>query len=292
MNSKKGKIFSFFLVLAILISNSIVNTSYAKSNFEDISFNSITINEYESLTKMYEELNNNIFRNSENDKLNKLSKEDINFINNYKEIYVKNIKALNELSDLQLQNLNYNDNQIDAIRNFDGTEKSMLRASATVDVVAKFTTFVRTENKTIANVRFEFEWNGRPIGFGDDIFAVAWSGPYKETSSRGRLTYKHNENNTYKYIDGYVKPEGVYGSSMSFKKYIKDWNPNDHHIESGYINVDLRSDTKVMDTIIYAEYGYNTLGVTPSVSIGGGGVSPSMTFSWSVKSIGRDRNYK
>lgn len=165
----------------------------------------------------------------------------------------------------------------------------MRQASATVSMDIEITSFTKTTNKTTAKVRTEFVWNGRSTGFGSDIVALTWSGPYYESNATASLTYRENEGlgSPTRTRSATVEPEGVYGSSVKIPKHIKVVNPNDYHIAKGTINQTLMSNSYETNCIVYTEYGFNTIGLTPSVNIP---IGLSISFSLGVETIAKDRD--
>jgi len=226
---------------------------------EDNSKFNVTINEYEALKELNEELNKG--RSLD---LN-LTDEEMNVIKNYKEMYTNKIEELQLWSTEKLENFNYTQEQIEAIKNFDGSEDMLLRASSKCTVSGDFNSFNPSNRGTTAELIMEFRWNGVQSNWFNDIFAVAWSSPFNATNLDGYVEYKDKDGH-YKYIDHNPKAAGLFGSYISFPKY-KDERPEPFYVSAGSIIIDLKSNTYISDITGYAEYGYTNFNVSPNVTI-------------------------
>ena len=276
------------IVISLLILSLILSGTLSNAQALDQGDKTIEINEFEVLKDMHDKLINLEHENKGSRSLYDISDKDRDLILNYKENYKQHIIELSRLSSSQLEELNYNDKQIMAIKNFDGSEEAMSRASATVNLNIKITQYTLGTSSTTAKVETKFSWNGRSIGWGSDIVGIAWAAPFKESSASARLIYRENETMGAKTTSrtASVKPSAVYGSSVTFPKHIKVRNPNDYHIASGTINQTLTANSRVSDLTVYTEYGFNTVSTSPSVSINGF----SLSFSKYVKSIKTSRD--
>lgn len=165
-------------------------------------------------------------------------------------------------------------------------------AASTVKVYGGFTSYTHNSTKSTAKVVMAFNWNGRTSRYGQDIFAVTWTG-FKVKSSTGTLGYvsDHVKAPTkYQSKSGTVTPDGTYADYMRFAKWYEYGTLTgiNYFCYSGSITYEFEASYNVVDPVVYAEYGYNTVTLTPSVDFTGG---LGMEFSTGVKSIGQARVY-
>ena len=95
-----------------------------------------------------------------------------------RDAYKNFIYSLNDRSDEELKYWNYTDEQINAIRNYDGTDEMTLLASATVTGILQITnyTYNSSTNKTTATLKYLGSWNGEPFFKTIDTIGVAFNG--------------------------------------------------------------------------------------------------------------------
>ena len=250
-----------------------------------------TINEYQALQNMHDELESTStskFQSEYN-----LSDEELAVIENYQQYYSEKIVQLKQYTDEQLRNVDYTENQIAAIREFDPNhvdEDILMRAATSVDVSGDFQNYEHGENGTTVEYIVEFHWNGIASNWFNDIFAITWNSPLNETDSDGYVNYKS--------VSGFVsevkhnpRPEGLYATAIEFPKYLRD----NEHGEASYVNAGsiigtLHANTNVRDITGYCAYGHTMLDINPGFTVGSAGVS--ISFDTGIKKVGEDRFYR
>lgn len=285
--NNKLKLSTLLFSFIILMSNISFDT-YAAVFTSENNINK-TINEYEALKNINQEYTMLKSRGLlENSQFSDMDSETIDSIINYKEIYSDKIYQLKKLSLEDLKEFNYSDSQIDAIKSFDGSEEKLMLASSSCTIYGDFNSFNPSYSGTTAELIMGFNWQGVPSNLCKDIFAVTWSSPFNCVSAEGYVTYKRPDYNT-KTI--YIQPEagGLYGSSIKFLKY-HDEGPNKvGYVQSGSMILNLKSNTYVADITGYAEYGYSSITIEPSVSFGG---DLSISFSGNTRVLDTHRCYR
>lgn len=250
-----------------------------------------TINEYQALQNMHDEwesTSTSKFRSEYN-----LSDEELAVIENYQQYYSEKIVQLKQYTDEQLRNVDYTENQIAAIREFDPNhvdEDILMRAATSVDVSGDFQNYEHGEDGTTVEYIVEFHWNGISSNWFNDIFAVTWNSPLNEVSSKGYVDYKS--------VSGYVteikhtpEADALYATSIVFPKYRYDQK----HGEASYVNAGsiigtLHSNTDVRNITGYCAYGYTAININPGFSLGSVGVS--INFDTGIEKMGQDRFYR
>jgi len=250
-----------------------------------------TINEYQALQNMHDELESTStskFQSEYN-----LSDEELAVIENYQQYYSEKIVQLKQYTDEQLRNVDYTEDQVAAIREFDPNhvdEDILMRAATSVDVSGDFQNYEHGENGTTVEYIVEFHWNGIASNWFNDIFAITWNSPLNETDSDGYVNYKS--------VSGFVsevkhnpRPEGLYATAIEFPKYLRD----NEHGEASYVNAGsiigtLHANTNVRDITGYCAYGHTMLDINPGFTVGSAGVS--ISFDTGIKKVGEDRFYR
>ncbi len=233
----------------------------------------IHLNEYEIMSKKYNsfmEKNRGKSVKQISEKYN-LNEEEVNNIINYRQNYVEKINALSELSDVELKAFNYTQEQIYAIRNFDGSDEMLIRASSYVTVNMGFVNTLTTADSSSTTLISEFICHGIQSNWFSDIFAVTWSAPYKVKSSSGTVRYMSSYGDSSAYVKHSPRAGSVYALEMEFKKYIGGQTPK--YVHSGSMIIDLIANTEVKDAAVYSAYGYSTVNLSPSVSYNGASIS-------------------
>ena len=139
--------------------------------------------------------------NSQDDELLEIMKERKEY-----QDYIYNLK---ELSESELLDLNFDNNQINAIKNFDGSDEMAMRASATISATLKLTKFNYTasDNRTHASATFSGNWNGTPLYKRQDTIGIGMIG------SLSRFVKKSSSNAITHYDGSVVK--NTYGEYKS-----------------------------------------------------------------------------
>ena len=247
------------------------------------------LNEYQMLKSLNKELHERTLDTSA------LNDEQRQTILDYKDFYIEKIQDLKSFSDDELRNLNYNEEQISAIRLFDTAnpdEALITQAATVVTVNGDFTSYTHSSKGTTAKFVAEFNCEGIQSNWFKDIFAVAWNTPLNATSLSGYVDYK-TASGFRQELKATVDDDQLYGSSITFSKYVYD---NIHkataYIVAGSIIGTLHSNTDVKDITGLCSYGYNTIRVTPSVSFTASSISPGLSFSTDIVKLDSHRFYR
>lgn len=104
------------------------------------------------------------------------------------------IYRLKDLSVDELAEMTFNDEQIYAIKNFDGTDEMASRASATVSAKLTLTKFNYTasDNRTHASATFSGSWTGTPFFKQQDTIGIGMIGSlsrFVKKSSSNEITH-------------------------------------------------------------------------------------------------------
>ena len=135
-------------------------------------------------------------------KLNKAGKDIDRFKNHIYELKGKSREVLKRYK--------YTNSQIDAIKNYDGTEEMTVKASSRIKFSVKKNILsydVKTGLSTV-KATVSFSWNGTPEDYGNDAFAMAYEADnnhiFKEVSSVTSLL-KYKEFKSYKSVKTWTK---------------------------------------------------------------------------------------
>ena len=179
---KKLIVLSF---LAVACAVSLANIEVDASDDTVINQYLLLKNEY-NITKsryMLSETHNNAV------KLNKAGKDIDCFKNRIYELKGKSRE--------ELKRYKYTNSQIDAIKNYDGTEEMSVKASSKIKFSVKKNTLSYNSKTGLSTVKatVSFSWNGTPEDYGNDSFAMAYEADnnhiFKEVSSvTSSLKYK------------------------------------------------------------------------------------------------------
>ena len=229
-----------------------------------------SVNEYDILKG----LNNQYKKDQKNglsEKYSTFSEDNLDAIINYKEYYTQKIYKLQKLSDQQLRFVGYDNKQINAIRNFDGSEKMIEAAATTVSVDVGFRNKTNTSSGTTVDLIAAFNSKGITSNWWNDIFSVVWSEPLTVSSCEGYVEYRDTYYMNSQTINHNPRAGGVYAREIEFPKYIDAGVAK--YVYAGSMIIHLKSNTTVSDFAAYAAYGYTGAtisGVGIDVSYPGG----------------------
>lgn len=197
------------------------------------------------------------------------SKAEIQSLETLKEQYIKDLYRKKDFSILRLKEMNYSDEQIYAIKNFDGSDSMAAKASAYVNISAR----TITNSDSTHGVSFTWEWVGTPFLCGPGItdgVAVRW----KSYNKDGIGVDSDYGSQSSAYV--------AYGNKISYKRINHD-NTSKHaqtkfimtgEDENGKAGVALRGAmniyasvpkgvaTKLVHSDFYFVYGHATLTAT------------------------------
>lgn len=189
---KLKKIFKFVFALLLMMS-----TLFASGHTVN-AMETTEINIYEQLKSEYNSLESKQFRIKSNIEASEL--QDVqNEISNFK----NHIYELKELPVEELMRYNYTNDQIEAIKTYDGSEVKSLKASATLKFSVKKNSLSYSSSKGLSTMKatVTFTWNGGAEEYGRDWFAMAYEADnnhnYKKISTvSSSLTYKEYKSST------------------------------------------------------------------------------------------------
>lgn len=299
------KIISFTLILSMFFCN--ISTLAFASDVKDQTYKDQTyiINEYEILEKAYEDykeilsnndihlLNtNNIINNSTEENKEDSANNYQNFIKglesleNYKEEYINKIYNLQNYTIEELKAIGYDEDQIDAIKNFDGSHEMLMRAATQVSVEVGIRNLNQSYNGTTLDIIADFNCKGIQSNWFNDIFAVVWSQPLTYVSGKGYVEYRDTYGTTSSSTTIRHTPESssLYGRQITFPKN-KHIDNKSKYVFAGSMILNLKSNTMVYDIATLAQYGYNSFNPVPGVSFPG---ALSISFDNGIYVYGED----
>lgn len=188
---KLRKILVLVLTLSLFLNFPPLNLA----NAEEISDQTIIINEYQALKELnreFEELKTgNKTKSSFN--VENYSKESLDIIENYEEFYKNKIENLKNADLDTLIFLGYDEEQIEAIQNFDGSEEMIIKAASRLTL----TTGIRNHeynaryDKTTARLNIDFRWAGSASFEFNDLLAIVWADDYVIDTKRSYLEVEY-----------------------------------------------------------------------------------------------------
>ena len=182
------KITKLLLSLSLLFVNAAIPVNAAEKNIEEI-FTYALETEFSHLLNEIEKFESKSILRLKSDEY-----KEYNDLLNAKEEYKKFLYAQKELSVDKLKEQNYTDEQIKALKSFDGSDEIAARASAYVYATAS----TISKTTSLHGVRFNWEWVGTPafsgLGMMDGI-AVRW----QSCDQYGHIVdaSKHSSTNAY-----------------------------------------------------------------------------------------------
>lgn len=214
------------------------------------------------------------------------------YVETFEENFAEKIAYLNTLTDDQLRFVNYRDDQISAIRNYDGSDEMMRASASQCYVYGGFTNFKSTSSKTSVKLIAAFEWDGL-YSYGSffttkDIFGVTWNSPFafNANSAEAYISYKNVNYGTTTSATYTPTQRGLYACEAVFDKskmqYVGN-NPVSHLVDGGSVICNLDTYTRETQVMGYAEYGKSVSDVTPGISGTPDGVGLSISFNEGIK---------
>lgn len=244
------------------------------------------LNEYQVLKNLSDEYveakENNTLSES---KFAEMSEEEIETIEDYQGYFSDKVEMLQGWTDEQLQSAGYTEAQIYTIRNFDGSEASMMSLASDCKVNAQLKSYNNSASGSSATVLVWFNWTGIHSNNFNDIFALVWSSPFKEVSSSGYVKYKNYENARTLTVNHSPAPKGLYGSYIEFPKYKIVTHDGTYYITGGSMTLNLSANANVLDFTAYCEYGYTHLNPNPGFSLDGSGLGVSISFDVGISTL-------
>ncbi|WP_416198193.1 hypothetical protein [Sporanaerobacter sp.] len=171
-------------------------------------------------------------------------------------------------------------------------------ASSNCEVYGGFNNFTSNSSGSSTQMVAAFRWKGKYSegnSFASkDIFAVTWSSPFIERSSRGYLSYVNTHYGDTVDTTATVNADDLYLSSIQVIKNestVVNGDVRGHWIDAGSIISELSTKTKTPDIVAYAAYGLNTAYASPSVSVGKDSAGVGLSFGSKIKNVGSARFY-
>lgn len=189
------------------------------------------------------------------------------------------IYRLKDLSVDELAEMTFNDEQIYAIKNFDGTDEMASRASATVSAKLTLTKFNYTasDNRTHASATFSGSWTGTPFFKQQDTIGIGMIG------SLSRFVKKSSSNEITHYDGSVVRNTyGEYNSSagQTYKFGICDVNARIIKKFTMTYTADADGKNTLMDYGAAYVHFYEMFSVSGlSIGVSGSGASIGISFS-------------
>ena len=201
-------------------------------------------------------------------------------IRNFRNELDEHVRQMNTLDDNTLREFQYTPSQIDAIRNYDGSDEALSRAAATVSLGLNidYCTYNASTNRTSSRIRFNFSWNGQPFFKMKDMMTVGWDDWYQASKSANvQYKYIYSGGTTKNQTPTYVEPSNGkgYGGGYKFNAVIDD---NYYYAQNGNCAFVLDCPgEKDMHTI--GVFAHQTLNIEPSfsVSVTPSGGTPSLS---------------
>ena len=189
------------------------------------------------------------------------------------------IYKLKELSVNELAEMTFNDEQIYAIKNFDGSDEMATRASATVSATLKLKKFNYTasDNRTHASATFSGSWTGTPLFKQQDTIGIGMIG------SLSRFVKKSSSNAITQYDGSVVRNTyGEYNSSagQTYKFGICDANARIFKRFTMTYTADAGGKNTLMDYGAAYVHFYDRFNVSGlSIGVSGSGANIGISFN-------------
>lgn len=282
------KISSILLVITLVLGT--MGLSFANEQTEKTNY---SINEYD----MFKELSKRDV--SELSSLG-YSKQEVDDIKSYEDIYIKHIEMLSTLSEKALFNHGYSKEQIQLIKDFNHSEKSTLsrnqyemdrtlsRLGASLSLNTYATGFSYDGDYTRGKLKYSWSWSGIPAFKTTDAVVASWNNWIVEDESC-KVYYHQINSGSYskkKSANFIEESNGTEGAGHEIDMAIND---NYYYAKRGSGTLEIRSDVHAKkDFRAYIEYGHSQVVTSVGFSISNGGASGSINFSWGIKKADSD----
>ncbi len=282
-NHKTLSTVSIMVLVIVIVSTCCIFATDSGISLKEYTTQYVLISEYETIKQLSEEPTSNLERAG-------YSPEEIARIRNYKQVFSSHILMLQDLSNQVLYKHGYDDNQIDVIRNFSGSDEQMSIASASLYIYAtpSLFTWPGTGSRTTGCLAYGWSWTGIPAFKFEDIVAAQWN------------SWGVTDNDSY--VSYYDKVTGeCYTSGTATFTYPTDyfWNGGGHKFDVGIVDnayyaklgggyFSLQSDVfSQKDFYYHIEYGHTVINTTVSFSVGvPPSISGSIVFSFGTNTEG------
>lgn len=276
---KKNRIFitllSISMILAVFLIPSIKVEANDKITFKDIEV--VETNEFLSVInekeKLVDEMNTGIVT------IDKL--EYYSTLCQMEEEIKNHIMSLKTLSVDELKEYNYTDEQITAIKKYDGSYELTVAASAYVSASMTKTAYSynSSTNKTTFSARFTGQWVGSPAFKSIDEIGIAVGGSEAgfSTLSSSTTVYYNDGSSTKQY-----GKRDYFGGSVH-QIYLTSTNGNASFMKSYSMSITLVAGGKVSVAGLAADYVHQSISFGTGLSISVSGIAPSFSIGtgWS-----------
>ncbi|MGF0040716.1 hypothetical protein ACQRBF_08120 [Peptoniphilaceae bacterium SGI.131] len=254
-----------------------VNSNIAlASNFLSGNIKSYDVKEYDQIKKIKAMDEESLLKSG-------LSKDEVKKIKSFdikKELY-----SMKNLSEEELRKLGYTEKDILTLKNFKGTDAEIYALTGTIRCTAyKYHHYYdSSSDKTYAKFILTFYWDKKPLVIHYDIMAASWNNDFliDKTNTKTSITYTNPNNNNSVVKIG--PKEFNLNSVKSVFSMLYVQNTAAYYASSGRLELCLYKKGKASNIATVLKYGHSILPVTPSISIGSGGISFSLTPSNAIK---------
>ena len=196
-------------------------------------------------------------------------REEIEAIRNYQEDFKKTMDEIKLIDKSILKDdFGYTEEQIEIINNFDGSEEQMEKASANVTLSISKNSSSKSQTNSKLNVKVRFVWNGVPVFQFNDVFAMVNGEKmyYDNLNTLFTCTY-NGSNGTQKTYQYYLKINEARNTGADVKFTVYKNEVVKYYVKSGSANVPLSRSAYVPECGIGVRYGH------ARISLSGIGVS-------------------
>ncbi len=234
--------------------------------------NKVVINEYELVKEL------SLKSQSELSDMG-YSAKDISEIRDFHQKYVAHLNGLKKLDNSTLASLGYTLDQIEVLKNFDGSEEQAAFLGANCIIYSTPTLFNYDGNYTRGRLSYNWNWTGVPAFKMQDAVAVSWNNWVVE-SNTSYVSYYNVNTGIYYTQDTATFTTDDNGTKGAGHKFDVGINDNYYYAKSGGGTFDVRSDVHCQkDFFYYIAYGHSEIWPTISFSIGIGGGTASIGFT-------------
>ena len=279
MNKNLKRIFTGGLTIAILLAFSfsiyadendvtdLINDTTSSTNSEEE--NTITQNEYLVMTSLNQKSNNSLMKLG-------YSSQEISDIRDYKTNYKEHLNSLKDLDTNTLKNMEYDENQIEVIKNLNDSPSEIQLARASARVVIQFNgDLYPGSSRSNATINFWFSWKGMPSARGTDMVTMYNGAGMYYYEKQSYLNVKNFNTGSGKTTTSTIKPT-MYGANnkcISFKFRTNVPYSKTCYTKSGMGRVKMTRAKKIKEVGVRVAYGKGNVSLTPSISISSAGFS-------------------
>ena len=222
------------------------------------------------------------------------SKDDIEYLRNFD--YKEALLERAQMSDEQLSVLGYSEEEATLVQSYDGSDDIETYALAKISISSSLSTASSQRFK----IYFWWSWSSCPVWLGTDMIAVVWAGT-NSSGSPMNVAVSKSQYDTYQnvtYYDTYTKKSITEKKTFSFNNeygaasssFSMGYNYGDGYMRwatkgSGYVTVSAVAGS-LYELLMRFEYGHTYMSGSPSFSVSGTSLSPSISFNRVTQSVG------